>query len=122
MDSEAPTILSGEEESVRSADFDRQLEKLKTRRAEIRRRITLTCNEVAKIIKRVGSRASLNTLIAQARELLYKSEKLNDQICAFKEKVDTAKEFQSQLEYQRAVQDAIEDVDSFSKELFWTDL
>ena len=122
MNPESATILSGEEESVRSADFDRQLEKLKTRRAEIRRRITLTCNEVAKIIKRVGSRASLNTLIAQAEELLYKSEKLNDQICAFKEKVDTAKEFQSQLEYQRAVQDAIEDVDSFSKELFWTDL
>ena len=118
MDSEAPTILSGEEESVRSADFDRQLEKLKTRRAEIRRRITLTCNEVAKVIKRVGSRASLKTLIVQAEELLLKSEKLNDQICAFKEKVDTAKEFQSQLEYQRAVQDAIEDVESFSNELF----
>ena len=118
MNPESATIFSGEEESVRSADFDRQLEKLRNRRAEIRRRITLTCNEVAKIIKRVGSRASLNTLIAQAEELLYKSEKLNDQICAFKEKVDTAKEFQSQLEYQRAVQDAKEDVESFSNELF----
>jgi len=118
MNSESAAMFSGEEEAVRAADFDRQLEKLKARRSEVRRRITLTCNEVARIIKRVGSRASLNTLIAQAEELLYKSEKLNDQICAFKEKVDTGKEFQSQLEYQRAVQDAKEDVESFSDELF----
>ena len=119
MNSETAAILSGEEEAIRAADADRQLEKLKIRRSEVRRRITLTCNEVAKIIKRVGSRASLNTLIVQAEELLLKSEKLNDQICAFKEKVDTAKEFQSQLEYQRAVQDAKEDVENFSQELFW---
>ena len=118
MNSEATTILSGEEEAVRAADTERQLEKLRTSRKEVRRRITLTCNEVAKIIKRVGSRASLNTLVVQAETLLLKSEKLNDQICAFKEKVDTAKEFQSQLEYQRLVQDAKEDVENFSLELF----
>ena len=118
MNSETSTILSGEEEALRSADTDRQLEKLRARRQEIRRRINLTCNEVAKIIKRVGSRKSLAALVAQADDLLLKSEKLNDQICAFKEKVDTAKEFQSQLEYQRAVQDAKEDVENFSNELF----
>ena len=118
MNSENNTILSGEEEAIRSADTDRQLEKLRAKRQEIRRRINLTCNEVAKIIKRVGSRASLKALVVQAEELLLKSEKLNDQICAFKEKVDTAKEFQSQLEYQRLVQDAKEDVENFSDELF----
>ena len=118
MNTESSTIISGEEEALRSADSDRQLEKLKVRRSEVRRRITLTCNEVAKIIKRVGSRASLKTLVAQAEDLLLKSEKLNDQICVFKEKVDTAKEFQSQLEYQRVVEDAKEDVESFSNELF----
>ena len=118
MNTEASTILTGEEEALRAADTDRQLEKLRARRTEIRRRITLTCNEVAKIIKRVGSRASLKALVVQAEELLLKSEKLNDQICAFKEKVDTAKEFQSQLEYQRAVQDAKEDVENFTIELF----
>ena len=118
MNTEASTILTGEEEALRAADTDRQLEKLRARRTEIRRRITLTCNEVAKIIKRVGSRASLKALVVQAEELLLKSEKLNDQICAFKEKVDTAKEFQSQLEYQRAVEDAKEDVENFSIELF----
>ena len=103
------TIQSEEEEAVRAADADRQLEKLKARRKEVRRRITLTCSEVTKIIKRVGSRASLNTLVAQAEQLLLKSEKLNDQMCVFKEKVDTAKEFQSQLEYQRIVHDAKEE-------------
>ena len=118
MNPEASTMLSGEEEALRSADTDRQLEKLRARRQEIRRRINLTCNEVAKIIKRVGSRKSLAALVAQADDLLLKSEKLNDQICAFKEKVDTAKEFQSQLEYQRLVQDAKEDVENFSDELF----
>ena len=118
MNTEASTILTGEEEALRAADTDRQLEKLRARRTEIRRRITLTCNEVAKIIRRVGSRASLKALVVQAEELLLKSEKLNDQICAFKEKVDTAKEFQSQLEYQRAVEDAKEDVENFSIELF----
>ena len=118
MNPEASTVITGEEEALRSADTDRQLEKLRAKRQEIRRRINLTCNEVAKIIKRVGSRASLKALVVQAEELLLKSEKLNDQICAFKEKVDTAKEFQSQLDYQRAVQDAKEEVESFSEELF----
>ena len=118
MNTESSSIISGEEEALRSADSDRQLEKLKARRNEVRRRITLTCNEMAKIIKRVGSRASLKTLVAQVDDLLLKSDKLNDQICAFKDKVDTAKEFQSQLEYQRVVEDAKEDVESFSNELF----
>ena len=112
------STLSGEEEAQRAADSDRQIEKLKARRSEIRRRITITCSEIAKILKRVGSRTSLNTLVSQAEDLLLKSEKLNNQICAFKDKVDTAKEFQSQLEYQRAVQDSKEDVLNYSQELF----
>lgn len=118
MNNDSLTILSGEEEAHRAADSDRQIEKLKTRRTEIRRRITITCNEIARILKRVGSRTSLKILVTQAEELLYKSEKLNDQLCMFKDKVDTTKEFQSQLEYQRAVQDAKEDVQNFSDELF----
>jgi len=118
MNNDSIIVLSGEEEALRGADSDRQIEKLKARRAEIRRRITITCNEIARIVKRVGSRTSLNTLVGQADELLSKSQKLNDQLCMFKDKVDTAKEFQSQLEYQRAVQDAKEDVLSFSDELF----
>ena len=115
---EFTSIPTGEEEAQRGADSDRQIEKLKGRRAEIRRRISITCSEIAKILKRVGSRTSLNRLVEQAEELLLKSEKLNNQLCAFKEKVDTAKEFQSQLEYQRAVQDAKEDVENYSQELF----
>jgi len=114
----SPAPLVGEEEAQRTADSDRQIEKFKTRRAEIRRRITITCAEIAKILKRVGSRQSLNILVTQSQDLLLKSEKLTNQICAFKDKVDTAKEFQSQLEYQRAVQDAKEDVLNYSEELF----
>ena len=115
---EQPTIVSGEAESFRAADHDRQIEKLKARRAEHRRRITLNCNEIAKILKRVGSRTSLDTLVAQSKTLLWKSEKLTDQLCVFKDKVDTAQEYLSQLEYQRAVEDARQDVDMFSDELF----
>ena len=111
-------IISGEEEAQRTADSDRQIDKLKARRSEIRRRITITCSEIAKILKRVGSRTSLNALVSQAEDLLLKSDKVNNQICAFRDKVDTAKEFQSQLEYQRAVQDAKEDVLNYTQELF----
>ena len=118
MSSESAIIVSGEEESFRSADHDRQIEKLKARRAEHRRRITLNCNEIAKVLKRVGSRTSLDTLVAQSKSLLNKSEKLTDQICVFKDKVDTAQEYLSQLEYQRAVEDARQDVAMFSDELF----
>ena len=117
---ELSPIATGEEEAHRSADAEHQIEKLKLRRSEVRRRITITCSEIAKILKRVGSRTSLNRLVEQAEDLLRKSEKLNNQLCAFKDKVDTAKEFQSQLEYQRSVQDAKEDVENYSQELFWT--
>ena len=113
-------MLSGEEEAQRNADINFQLEKLKGRRQEIHCRITLICNEMAKIMRRVGSRTSLNRLVDQAEELLLRSHKLNDQICVFKDKVDTAKEFQTQLRYQRAVEDAKEDVQRFSAELFQT--
>ena len=118
MSTESTAITSGEEESQRSADYDRQVEKLKVKRNELRRRITLTCSEIAKVLKRVGSRTSLSVLVAQAEDLLLKSEKVNDQLCAFKDKVDTAKEFQTQLEIQRMVQDAKEDVQNFSHDLF----
>ena len=118
MSTEPTTMMSGEEESQRGADHDRQVEKLKVRRSEVRRRITLTCSEIAKVVKRVGSRTSLRALVEQAEDLLLKSAKLTDQMCAFRDKVDTAAEFKSQLEYQRIVQDAKEDAENFSLELF----
>ena len=118
ISTESATIVSGEAESFRSADHDRQIEKLRGRRDQLRRRITLNCNEIAKVLKRVGSRTSLDTLVAQSKTMLRKSEKLTDQICVFKDKVDTAKEYLSQLEYQRAVEDARQDVAMYSDELF----
>jgi len=111
-------MLTGETEAQRVADSDRQIKQLKAKRNEVRRRISLTCNEIAKNIRRVGTRTSLNCLVVQAEELLLRSSKLNDQICAFKDMVDTMKEFQSQLEYQRLVQDAKDDVINFTRDLF----
>ena len=118
MDTESPVMMSGEEESQRSADGDRQVEKLKIRRSEVRKRISVTCNEMHKLLKRVGSRTSMDTLVQQVEALVLKSEKLTDQICAFRDKVDTAKEFQSQLDYQRLAQDAIEEVNHHQFELY----
>lgn len=111
-------MLSGEAQAKRAADSERQIKQLKDKRREVRRRIILTCNEITKIIKRVGTRTSLNCLVVQAEELLLRSSKLNDQICAFKDMVDTVREFQSQLDYQRAVQDAKDDVLNYTRELF----
>ena len=111
--------MSGEEESQLSADHERQIEKLRVRRAEHRRRITLTCNEIAKVLKRVGSKTSLDTLVGQAVDLLSRSENLTNQLCVFKDKVDTAQEYKSQLEYQRAVEDARQDVAMQWDDLFF---
>ena len=118
MDTDSPVMISGEEESQRSADSDRQVEKLKIRRHEVRKRITVSCNEIHKLLKRVGSRTSLDVLVRQVEDLVLKSEKLTDQICAFRDKVDTAKEFQSQLDYQRVFQDAKEEVNHHQFELY----
>ena len=111
-------MLSGDTEAQRAADSERQLKQLKAKRSEVRRRMTLICNEISRIIRRVGTRTSLNCLVTQAEELLVKSRRLNDQICSFKDMIDTNKEFQSQLEYQRLVQDAKDDVLNYALELF----
>ena len=120
MSSEPTSVaaVSGEEEAQRASDQDRQIEKLRARRTEVRRRITITVSEIAKVLSRVGTRTSLDALVLQAQDLLLKSHKLTDQLCEFKDKVDTASEYQSQLEYQRSVQDAKEDVMNFAAELF----
>lgn len=97
---------------------EERLENLKKQRGEIRHRITNTCDEISTTLQRVGSLTSLNAMVVEAEDLLRQSEELNDQICEFYELVDTAKEFQLQLEYQRVVQDAKEEVQNYSEELF----
>lgn len=104
-------------EEVVETDEER-LEKLTKQRGEIRHEITKTCDEISSTLQRVGSLTSLNAMVIEAEDLLRQSEELNDQICEFYELVDTAKEFQLQLEYQRVVQDAKEDVQNYSDELF----
>ena len=93
------------------------VEMLIGQRSEIRDQIKTSCDEISHTLHMGGSLSQLNAMVAQAEDLLQQSEVLNDQICEFTELVDTAAEFQLQLEYQNEVQDIKEAVQNYS-ELF----